>query len=306
MRVLFIGVALWLTGCSNFYVKVIDQYGEPVPDVNVQVGSLFNFFIVSSGVTSFKTTSRNGRFTVGNSSVGIEFIEKNGYEFSSNYGYGSTYFRENYKREHGNSYFKPYYILAWKRDVPEPLVSSNGSRGVRLVPGEYYKIDFSKGGRYQAIGTIERNTQSVSDMDADLVVFLEQDPEVVMVRGKEYHRWTISLTVPQGGLQKVKDIMPNRAPDSGYKSEPWIISYDDRYDDRYIDSSVGQQFYIKSRGGETYGQFTFSYNPGFGVLSFGKFWVNENGSRNLTRPKRYIYCRSQFAPKDCSLDDYGP
>ena len=296
-------------GCSSFHVQVIDQHGKPVPDVKVRVGVLTNLFLVSGGRTDFYSTDDEGRFTLGGPRSHIELIQKNGYEFRDKTGFGSTsiyshydgYGAEDLKRE-DNSYSNPYYILAWKRENPETLIGKEYSKGIRLIPdGKYYEVAFSNEGIRQKKLV---DFKTASKTNAVLLVRYREFNKIVRSRqNKKKHPWELTLIVPNGGLFKTNDIIRNLAPKDGYKQK-WVIRSDDLEN---VDSRVSQKFYIKAKNGQLYGQFTFKFRPQFTTLSIEPYWLNPNGSRNLTRPKKYVYCKSsRFVSRNCSLDDFGP
>ncbi len=303
---IFFMVVLFSTGCSGFHVKVIDQYGKPVPDVKVRVGVLTNLFLVSGSKTKFYKTDDDGRFVLGGPRVGIELIEKNGYEFSDEKGIGSINIYSHYDpgpfKQQDNSYSNPYYILAWKREKPERLIGKQSTKGVALTPdGKFYGIYFSNEGLRQKI--ID-NFKSVSKTNSLLLVRYKESNEVVLNRQNiKKYPWELTIFVPNGGLIKTDDIIRNLAPKDGYQKE-WKISSNEL---KNVDSTVTQRFYISSRNGEIYGHFTLKFRPKFRSLRFTPYWINFNASRNLTRPKEYIYCKPrEFVAEDCSIDNFGP
>jgi hypothetical protein len=111
--------------------------------------------------------------------------------------------------------------------------------------------------------------------------------------------------VPQGGLIETTDLIQNLAPEGGYQSE-WKIRVAD-LENKYSENGK-RKFYFKSQNGQLYGQFSVELNLNGKVLTFSSFWLNPNGSRNLTRPKEYVYCplRRDVPADSCDLDDYGP
>lgn len=300
---------LLVTGCSHprFHVKVIDQNGNSVPDVSVQLGVLSNFILASGGSTEFYTTDADGRFKIGGPRSFIRLIQKNGYEFENGKGFGSYSIYSNYA-DYGrnppdkkNAYSNPYYILAWKRKEPELLIGADSLRGIKLFPdSQYYKINFTNKGIYR-----EKIDQSgnIDSINAVLLVRYEESKEIVLNRqGKEMHPWVLTLAVPQGGLVKTDDIIRNLAPKDGYQQE-WTIRSTDF---SYINTTFTKKFYLKSKDGQVYGQFEIKLLPLPRSLRFESYWLNFNASRNLARPKKYVYCNSHFWPSRCSLDDYGP
>ena len=310
MKWIYILIAVFgATGCSGFYVKVIDQYGNPVPDVSVRVGTITTMFITAGSRIDFYTTNSDGRFKLGGPRVGIELIEKNGYEFSSDAGFGSTsiygaydgwYSIPQYK-ETPNSYSNPYYILAWKRESLEPLIGNQRLSGVTLESNDdFYQIYFMD----EDILLREKEyKRAAKPIKASLLVRYKESEKIVLNRqSKEMHPWELTLEVPGGGLIETDDIIRNLAPEKGYKQQ-WTISSSDLPE---IDRQFTRRFYIKAHDGQIYGQFIFKFRPGFRSLAFKPYWFNYNASRNLTRPKRYVYCNNQFLPRNCSLDDYGP
>lgn len=294
------------TGCSGFYVKVIDQYGDPVPDVSVRVGAVVSMFITTGSRTDFYTTNSDGRFKMRASSSGINLIEKNGYEFSNDDGFGSTDVAGNYTRndakERPNSYSNPYYILAWKREIPDPLLIGKKSlRRITLaLDDDFQQIYLTDKDVF--LRTMEYKSKT-NPKKAPLLVRYKESEEIVLTKqSKEMHPWELTLEVPGGGLIETDDIIRNLAPEKGYKQQ-WTISSSDL---PYINYISTRRFYIKAHDGQVYGQFIIEFWPETRTLDFKPYWFNYNASRNLTRPKKYVYCNNKFLPRSCSLDDYGP
>jgi len=311
MKWIYIVIALFgATGCSGFYVKVIDQYGNPVPDVSVRVGTITTMFITAGSRTDFYTTNSDGRFKLGGPRVGVELIEKNGYEFSSDAGFGSTsiygaydgwYSIPQYK-ETPNSYSNPYYILAWKRETPDPLLIGKKSlRRITLtLDDDFQQIYLTDKGVF--LRTLEYKSKT-KPIKAPLLVRYKESEEIILTRqSKEMHPWELTLEVPGGGLIETDDIIRNLAPEQGYQRQ-WTISSSDL---PYINYKSTRRFYIKAHDGQVYGQFIIKFWPETRTLDFKPYWFNYNASRNLTRPKKYVYCNNQFLPRSCSLDNYGP
>lgn len=293
-------------GCSNFYVKVIDQHGKPVSDVKVRVGTLTNLFLVSGSKTIFYETDEEGRFNLGGPRVNIGLIQKNGYEFRHEKGFGSTDIYGNYGadrlKQEDNSYSNPYKILAWKREKPEPLIGRESAKGISLISNEkHYEVYFSNQGVFQRNLV---NFKNIEDANVTLLVRYNESNEIVLNRqNKKRHPWTLTLTVPNGGLINTNDIIRNKAPEKGYK-QSWTIRADEKNN---IDKQIIQRFYIKSKSGQVYGHFTATFRPWYKSLRFTPYWFNLNDSRNLTRPKKYIYCKPRkYVPENCSIDDFDP
>lgn len=290
-------------GCSSFYVKVIDQHGEPVPDVKVRVGTLTNLFLVSGSKTEFYNTDDDGRFNLGGPRVGIELIHKNGYEFRHGKGFGSTTTYSNFKRGQENSYSNPYYILAWKREKPEKLLGTESSRGTPLFPNNhYYKVDIVNDRfRYPK----KQPELPLKKINAELLVRFKENKNIILRKlPTVIYPWEFTLAVPNGGLIETDDIIRNLAPKAGYQQTWTIRSNDLTHKGIY---SVRKKFYLKSNNGNIYGQFAIEIIPDKNYLWFKSYWLNTNSSRNLTRPKKYIYCKPRdFVPENCSIDNFGP
>lgn len=300
--------ALFLSSCSSYYVQVIDQYGAPVPDITFRVSSLSNAFLVSGYSNKYHTTTAKGRFSIGGPRVGIDLIEYNGYEFSHAHGFGSISITPKILKEYyankPNSYKNPYYILAWKREAPEQLIPAIG--GFRLKPdNKFHQIKLKK---------IRGSTKELYLKSLPADIRLENGEAPLLVRykefdevwfdnqGKERHPWELTLRAPQGGLIATQDLIRNLAPKDGYQEEITIRSSDFRQGIYHIK----RRFYFKSQNGQVYGQFEIDFTLHRREMGFDSFWLNPNGSRNLTRPKNFAYCLSRYNVYDCSLDNYGP
>lgn len=290
------------TGCSSYHVKVIDQHGQPVPDVIFVTGiSSLSFpvpFAQVNPTVEFYKTDSDGRFRNGDSRLVIRYIEANGYEFSHEKGFGSS--SPPYHSGGKNSYNKPYTIIAWKRQEPELLKGTEHDRGLQVIPdNQYYKIDIM---RDQFRYLKKKTGKSLESIDAELLVQYKEYKEVILNRhSKEMHPWELSLVIPNGGLIVTNDIFRNVAPKDGYQKK-WTVRSSDL---PRIDSSVTKKFYMKSKSGQVYGQFTIKFRPYLRNLAFTSYWLNTNGNRNLTRPKKYVYCISHHH-RNCSIDNYHP
>ena len=286
-----------LAGCSRFHMKIVDQHGQPVPEVKIEYGSVSCFFIACSGGSRRVSSNTDGRFTTSTPRISVHYIRKSGYEFSREDGYGSSYVLGGAKGKI-NTYSDPYIIMAWKRDSPEKLIGGEGSG--KLTPdSRYYAIDLSTRHRYPRALPGFLN---VNDVDADLLVKLTPIAgEPVLLFGKVIPAWEFEFLVPKGGLIETEDIFRNIAPESGY-SQRWTIKSTDI---KRSSRSFERMFYLKSRDGQLYGQFKMEFSPRYNSIDFDEYWLNPNGSRNLIRPKKYAYCLRN-TPRPCSLDDYNP
>jgi hypothetical protein len=116
--------------------------------------------------------------------------------------------------------------------------------------------------------------------EGDLTVVMTRVP-VDIDRGKPFN-WSLTLTVPGGGLSEIADAYSNEAPGAGYVSS---IAKNFHAGPPYFTENVfDQSYYFKSRGGKVYGRMKIhisaDYQPPPARLEIEVF-ANPAGSRNL-------------------------
>tara|TARA_B100001093_G_scaffold303333_1_gene289306 strand:- start:912 stop:2054 length:1143 start_codon:yes stop_codon:yes gene_type:complete len=271
----------------NFYGKVVDQSGEGVSGVKVQLyinQYNDNFLEVLSGWESAmlkKTdytliTDENGLFSIREAkgrSLYITEIAKEGYlskPGDKSFMYGSNYVPS---AQHNANPSEPVVFNLWKKGEAEELVKGGGS-------------DFSTAGRFKVlpngeVRTINLLTSQVYDNSSQ-----EGDIRFSLVRGEmnenKKYDWHFTLEAVDGGVVATDDEFGYLAPETGYTDK-----YEIRYnasDEDWISSLENQRFYIKSRNANIYSTILFNsirakYRDN-GLIDI-QWLTNPNGSRNL-------------------------
>lgn len=215
----------------QFYGKVIDQYGNPVPDMKVSYDAGNAPFTRGSG-PGFVMTESDGSFVIANvkaNILDIRALEKENYEVRAwvtfrgyNQGGGDGVGSwADYRKE------KPYVFKAWKAEKYAKVTV--GEEGVwRFERNQTYTLDLhgEKGNRkFQGL------------QPGDLRVLFSADDE----------GWKVKIAAVDGGLQETGDEYMNLAPELGYLPELEYSGKKTNYD------SLRKQYYLQSRNGQSYG-----------------------------------------------------
>lgn len=244
----------------NFYGRVVDQNGQPIGDVQVEMGVM-----LYGGFTQSKSQTYN---TVTDSQGGFSFIGLHGVDFGFNF-----------KKE---GYF---YDLKLSSKRPENYYSTNTNhplvfplwklQGAELMIRQSLVLNLPCDGTKTVIDLI---SGKVNSPESSLIVKLERNP-VQIIRGKPFE-WTFTMTVPGGGLIEMDDPYPYEAPESGYHET--VVIATGANPQHYIDAAK-KSYYYKSAEGK-YGRLTidlqadFQPPPTFLGISI---YLNPSGSRNL-------------------------
>jgi len=242
----------------NVYGKVIDQYGNPVVGAKVDGGVLLNVGIEGSGGKHYQTeTDAQGLFTF-NDLHGVRFgaaFEKPGYEYNSKL---YTTWWDTYKPDPKN----PMVFAMYKLQGAEPMVHSKIHDYIPC-DGTEIPYDLLTGKRVANGGLIVTFTRTPADIQT----------------GKPFE-WTLTLTVPGGGLTEIHDPYPYEAPHGGYQETTTITT--GPAPKTYTDST-NKTYYYKSADGK-YGRINVGLQADFQPppTSFdGSIYLNPSGSRNL-------------------------
>lgn len=258
----------------NFYGKVIDQHGEPIPDVKVTLG-LRTFKEPAPGVMGdadvslIRTTNAEGLFEITDtkgSVLEMRSLEKPGYEASikSIYGRAYRYWAHPSEGPYRPNADAPEIFRMWKQQGAETLVRKGISTQLHY-DGTPTAIDLLTG-RAASPG--------------DIRVMLVRNPRQITY-GQRNYEWTLTVESVDGGLLESKEEQMFLAPEDGYQSKMVIHMPADA--DEWTDVK-SFNLYVKLRGGKQYGRAELKALVGaprettpFYVTSF----VNPTGSRNL-------------------------
>ncbi len=248
----------------EFYGKIADQDGMPVPDVKIG-------FRVSSRLVELEKkielfSDEEGLFSltgVWGTSLYIEKLEKEGY-IEGNRSRSFKYAK--YKPIHHPDRNNPVVIRMWKKGETEPLIREETHVSVTGDNREFFA------------DLISGKTSAELTGQADLGIRMKIEKPGPDNRGNRYN-WNISIRAVDGGLIETDDEFQYQAPESGYQ-ESMELSFDKSYRwSSYSDKKI----YLKSRNGQLYAGIRLeihAYHSGRGFIRIEGV-INPNGSRNL-------------------------
>jgi hypothetical protein len=275
----------------NFFGKVVDQYGDPVEGVQLElvILSYQDSFIdyLKSGREQIKnklsmTTDANGMFSVEKkkgTSFKIERMTKEGYStpdrgVQTYFVYNNLSSGKTSSMYHSSDKSQPVVYHLWKKGETEPLIK----QGVQLL------IEPAKGITemyYPLVLNGNASPQPMLGWDIKLTGKNIPSPDP-----KKQHEdyWEVTMTAGDGGgLQLTDSPHANLAPENGYQTSLTIKSTDQQYPRE----NIVRRVYYRDKYGKKYAAFRVEF--GFGsIKDEGAFYVtladmriNPNGSRNL-------------------------
>lgn len=269
----------------RFYVKVVDQNGQPVPNafVHIDVGGGF----LSGGKQGQAKTNEDGVvpiFIEGSfimiedvTHPEIEYIAPKSPRGEMFYGFqpgsaGGAKLWTDYQTESS-----PYVIKTWRfEDLPS--LKSRCMGDSHLGQGINRTIYLDPPAR-------QRPALKGDHQDGQLIYSLYVDPleEGVLPRDSDPRRWTFSLSAIGGGvaLAPETDLYLNQAPDTGYQTSVSVTGKSKPYGNSVEIGPV----YFQSHGGSTFGAIVFRLNPTHYQTEESSvrlcYKANLNGSGNL-------------------------
>ena len=255
----------------SFFGKIIDQDGNPIPDVKVTftiryikevgpigIGDTFKYPSVKTGADGrFALTDEKGSLLV------IKSFEKAGYEPSPK-AFDGTYWYWRDKDPYQPDADNPKLFYMWKKAGAETLVRKGIGHAIRY-DGSPTTFDL-------LTGKVASN--------GDLRVTLIRTPQQI-IYGQRNYEWTATIEVPEGGLLLSTAEQMYLAPSDGYEKKVTIHM---NADDPQWTNTQNAALYLKLRGGKYYGRAKLEFMVGsdrdttpFSITSF----VNPSGSRNL-------------------------
>lgn len=256
----------------KFYGKVIDQYGNPVPDMKVSYDAGNAPFTDGSGRGEVMTDA-DGIFMVTNAKANIfsiDKLEKETYEAHANVGFKgydqggrngigswSDYTREN-----------PYVFKVWKVDKYANVAALNN--------GDYSIYKFLPDGKSHVIDLLLPGN---SGLDVGTGGHL-----VVLVEATD-NEWKFRIAAVNGGIQEAADVYKNMAPEEGYQDH---LEYGVKTTTiNSPQNRVEKTYYFKSNG--NYGVATLlirPYHNDQASIRTDNYVINLEGGRELAvRPK---------------------
>ena len=251
-----------------FYGKIEDQFSNAIANATVNFGVRIINGYESTVKRGQVTSDANGLFTISGykgQDLGIG-VEKSGYVFVSMNGSGiySKMWPED-QRAHPDEN-NPTIIKMWKLQGGEPLI--HFSYSARLpYDGTPITFDFHSG--------------KIVNSGGDLIIRLKCP---IKSNTSQQYDWEAIIQPVDGGIVSSDSGMELQfqAPDSGYDSEYDIKNAKDV---KPWSSAFHGGFYLKSRGGSSYGKFDlgiviYAIKEGLVPITI-EGYINPAGSRNL-------------------------
>jgi hypothetical protein len=242
---------------------VIDQYGNPVPNMQVEYSGHSGYLSEGTGVARTRTNAQ-GVFTLTDAkgvSFSIKKMNRPGYDVNSKY---VRVIFDNYKRFEDSVLWQdytednPYIFKVWKIER-YPKVKKY-SKLVGFKPnGKIYTLDFL------SAGSIVKKEET-------------QDGDLHVIFNRTEDEWDVEITAINGGLLVTDDVYRNLAPETGYVNN---FKYSGTKEGL---REVSKNMYFTSRNGEVYGTLSMDIIPYYrknSVIDLS-YVINLEKGRNLT------------------------
>jgi hypothetical protein len=115
--------------------------------------------------------------------------------------------------------------------------------------------------------------------DGDLIVNLTRNP--LNIDRRRPFNWSVTLEIPNGGVQEISNIYPNEAPAEGYQP---TMTLDFPTNKAGWQPEFQHAYYFKSKDGQVYGRMTINIMANFQpppTLFDVEIYANPAGSQNL-------------------------
>jgi hypothetical protein len=257
---------------QNIYGKVIDQYGQPVADVDVAGNvALLQGWDSDEKYKHYKTkTDTNGLFQftgLRGASISAD-VTKEGYEIDYRIGYTVPAGKKTSPDDRA-------ILTMWKLKGPEPMIHRQKFYGI-TPDWRIFTIDLVKHKKIEGTNAI-----------GDLLVQIQRPAQI---GPQDRFDWAFAMTAIDGGFIEItNDGYLNEAPESGYQPQyKFNMSASEENANwkkyaysRYV--GVEKTFYFKSRNGQVYGHFHIKISPNYNDTSALdiEYYINPSGSRNL-------------------------
>lgn len=252
----------------EFYGKVVDQEGTPLPDVAVYASVLYNTGITSGMAKSETKSNAQGLFSISGMkgrTLGLS-LDKPGYEYDGEK--GPFHFTElvGAKDRYTPDQKNPVILVMWKLQGAEPMVQFDRRSFKLPADGALVRINLATG-------------KQVTD-GGDLVI---ETKHALAEPGKWLQRypWSVSISAPGGGLIESTSRRMYQAPESGYAT---VLSYQETGKEESYKGQFDRRFYVKTGTGryarlivDLSTQTNPQYPSTIGII----WWLNPSGSRNL-------------------------
>ena len=251
----------------EFYGKIVDQSGEPIPDVKVTGSVIYNSGIAAGVDVRQTTTDRRGLFSFrGMQGRSFDYhLEKSGYEsMPEGDAFDYTKLISEDKRHHPDPN-NPVVLKMWRLQGAEPLIYK---QEIFKLPsdGTPVRIDLEAG-------------KIVRD-GGNLILMIKHGMQPAGTSITRYD-WNAEITAVDGGLIEAEQRVTNMhlAPEEGYVPSIAVEMPATRHD---WSRTYTRNLYLKSRGGR-YARLSFDLHTVPTGTSYVviKSWANPSGSRNL-------------------------
>jgi hypothetical protein len=277
----------------TFHGKVVDQYGEPVSGVSVNLETGGSF--VSGGGRLRRISDEQGNFDVNTEGSAIFIhrlvhpnidhqlpLDENGSSIGMDFGFAEY---DNYQWENYSSPDTPFIINVWRLDKLEQIIT--GKRTVVIEPDErVYTINFKsqkKGKRfYEGEGKGEGQLR--------VKAYVDEYPSDIRYVDAEVN-WWFEIEVINGGIQDAPNVpYLNLAPEDGYQSKIRVGAFANgrKGPQEFFD----KKYYYQANNGEDFGVLIAEFAGVSGrkdrkPVLIMRYKLNPNGSRNLAvKPKQ--------------------
>jgi len=217
----------------EFYGKAVDQAGTPLADVAVYASVLYNTGLTSGMDKSETKSDARGLFSISGMkgrTLGLSLV-KPGYEYDGEK--GPFHFTElvGEKDRYTPDKENPVILTMWKLQSAEPMVQFD-RRSFKLP----------------ASGTAGRSSLSTGKQvsnGGDLIIETKHplaEPGKWLIR----YPWSVTISVPGGGLIESTSRRMYEAPESGYSA---AFKYEETGEEESFKGQFDKRFYLKTRAG---------------------------------------------------------
>lgn len=281
----------------SFYLEVEDQNGEPVENVSISYTNGHNYWLGSNSSYAETTTDPNGlvRFRLDGRQFDIDDLTGDGYhiDFQQQLDRLSDDPLQRlfpaFLRQYGRS--SPLTIKAWKIGLVEN--AHRGAGSMYLEDGESVQLSLMQNHNVRCLSDTHfrcrRKLSLFGQPDEGRIVI-----ELNKVGGQTAFNtslgWSLSISVPSGGIVEVYDLYLYEAPVEGYSPE-WTVSHRRETTGEFIPNFIGRthKFYLSLNSGRHYGRLYVDVRPFYGDRSriWLEYLVNADGGRNLDPSPRF-------------------
>jgi hypothetical protein len=252
----------------RFYGQVVDQNGDPLPDVNISASvrhwlqpEIMAFAAAARFIRVSTRTDKTGRFKLSGASgdvLTIEHVEKENYQLEPG--------QENFGPVSGTA-DRPLVFKMWPANMHEQLITGKNSFHIS-TDGRPYLIDLTK--------------STIGEQGAgDLKVWIKR-PEQVAPDQK--YEWASEIRLINGELLEETNASSSMylAPQEGYVP---VFHYQQQVSGNQSASTGRRRFFVNLDNGRKYGRLTVEliapYNDKVPGMVHLEYAINPSGSRVL-------------------------